>query len=249
VAELTHYQAGKPVHWQLADEVDLPNGRHLSGSKARVYEVLRLAKETAHCFPVGMVLSPPGWVPVWVFREPWSGGSAGDRRIRDLRQLGVPLEAQPFDSGGPAGSSSWIWRLGDAGSTSSRSDRPNPRKNESGPQARVSAAVLSSVSFVLRPGGRPAVWAGELVDLSPGMPHVAAPAVGLAQAVIEGRLTADEALEAYRQQLLGAYHSGELVSAFRAGTTFTICCDVPFPALQVLQRALAKLGAIEGGPA
>lgn len=238
---LTHYQAGKPVHWALRNDVDLPGVRHLSGSIARVFEILRLAQETAHCFRVGQGMAPAGWVPVWVFREPWAGGSAGDRRLRDLRRLGVELEGKPYDADG-SGSSSWIWRLGPASGTSPSTRRPNPREKPTGPKAQVSAEPLSGVSVRLCVA-RPVLYTGDLVDLSPGMPHVAAPTASLAQRVAEGTLSAAEAQEAYRQHLLAAYRGGELASAFRAGTALTVCCDAPFDALAVLGRALTKLGA------
>jgi hypothetical protein len=242
---LTHYQAGKPPHWQLQDDVALPNGRHLTGAKARVYEILRLARDTAHCFRVGKLLAPAGWVPVWVFREPWAGGSAGDRRVRDLRHLGIPLEGKPFDAGdGAISSLSWIWRLGSAEATPPTGGSI-PRKKSF--KARDCAQPLAGVTFHLRPGPRPTLWSGELLDLSPGMPHVAAPTASLAQRVTEGRLSPAEAEEAYRQQLLAAWRCGELARAFRAGTV-TLCCEAPFSALYVLERALVRLGATPGGP-
>jgi hypothetical protein len=238
------YQAAKPAHWQLQDEVELPNGRHLSGSKARVYEILRLAQETAHCFRVGKTYAPAGWVPVWVFREPWAGGSAGDRRLRDLRELGIELEGGPFDSGDGAASASWIWRLKPQGGAAvPLAGRPNPREKPHSVKARVSEPPLSGLTVHLRPGPRPAArWVGELVDLSPGMNHLAAPTASLALRVAEGRLSPDEGQAAYRTHLLALYRSGDLASAFRAGTA-TVCCEAPFDALSVLGRALTTLGA------
>ena len=241
-----HYQARKPRHWILADEVLLPTGVRITGSKARVYEALRLARDTAHCFCVGQQLAPAGWVPVWVFREPWCGGSAGDRRLRDLRQLGVQLDGQPFDAGTSGLSSSWIWRLAESGGTAPSACGSIPRKKAQGLQARDSSAPLAGTRFVLCSGGRPAAWAGELVDLSPGMPHAAAPAAALAKRVVAGDLGQAEAQEEYRQQLVGAYRSGELARSFRAGTSVTVCCEAPFDALEVLGRALAKLGGTVG---
>ncbi len=241
IAVQAHYQAGKPVHWALRNDVDLPGVRHLSGSIARVFEILRLTQETAHCFRVGQGMAPAGWVPVWVFREPWAGGSAGDRRLRDLRRLGVELEGKPYDAG--SGSSSWIWRLAAASGTQPPPGRPIPRGKPTEPKAQVSAAPLAGVSVRLC-SARPVLYAGLLVDLSPGMPHVAAPTASLAQRVAEGTLSAAEAQEAYRQHLLAAYRGGELASAFRAaGTALTVCCDAPFDALAVLGRALGRLGA------
>jgi hypothetical protein len=259
-----YHQAGKPSHWHLQDEVDLPNGLHLAGSKARVYQVLLLARDTAHCFPVGRTLAPAGWVPVWVFREPWAGGSAGDRRLRDLRQLGIQLEGGPFEAkdGAPA-SASWIWRLKPEGSsrppqrtrpqqlTNPLQVSPSPGEGVLGWTGRGGRGVrapLSNLTIHLRPGPRPALWSGELLDLSPGMHHPAAPTASLALRVAEGRLSQSEAQAAYRTHLLALYSAGDLARAFRAGTA-TVCCEAPFDALSILGRALASLGATIATPA
>jgi hypothetical protein len=238
------FQAAKPAHWIIQEEVVLPNGRHLQGAKARVYEVLRLALETSCCFPIGRHLAQAGWVPTWVLREPWAGGAAGDRRVRDLRALGVAIEGRPFDAGDEAASASWVWQLGGGfpSRPGNRPGRPIPREKPLAREERVSSAPLSGLHFRLHPGARPARWLGELLDLSPGMPHVAAPTASLAQHVQEGRLSPAEALEIYRRQLLTAWRGGELARAFRPGKV-TICCESPFDALPVLQRALEHLGA------
>lgn len=105
-----HHQAAKPAGLDLAEEVTLPNGRHCAGTKARVYDLLRWTAETGHRFAIGRHQGPAGWVPTWVLREPWAGGAAGDRRVRDLRAAGVDIEGQPFETG-EQGTASWIFRL------------------------------------------------------------------------------------------------------------------------------------------
>ena len=48
-------------------------------------------RRQAYRWQVGRHFAPPGWVPTWVLREPWAGGAAGDRRLRDLREEGVDM--------------------------------------------------------------------------------------------------------------------------------------------------------------
>lgn len=246
---MTAYQQGKPVHWIMPEEVTLPSGRRLTGTKAKVYEVLRLAKETAHVFRVGQAYAPPGWVPVWVFREPWCGGSAGDRRLRELKRVGVALESKQFNPGGTSPDSlSWIWRLKDGCEQAGAS--PGARSRRSVNQAPAGSSTpqpgsLQGVTIHLRLE-RPTLWVGQLVDISPGLHHLAAPPAALCQQVLRRELEPEQARTEYRRQLVPLYETGALARLFQpAGSprVLTVCCEAPFPALAVLQRALAALGA------
>lgn len=108
----TFHQAALPPGWHLADEATLPGGRSLTGTAARVYNLLVETIRHSHRWPVGRHLAPPGWVPTWVLREPWAGGAAGDRRLRDLREEGLAIESEKFTAGTDTpDSASWLWRL------------------------------------------------------------------------------------------------------------------------------------------
>jgi len=148
------HQAALPPGWHLADEAILPGGRTVTGTAARVYHLLAETHRRAHRWQVGRHLAPAGWVPTWVLREPWAGGAAGDRRLRDLREAGVSIVSQRFDPGDdePA-SASWLWRLG-----------PRGRVGEGAPLQGISVRFAA---------GRPAPV--EAVDISPGAASPLAP--------------------------------------------------------------------------
>jgi hypothetical protein len=110
---MTHHQAALPPGWHLAEKAALPGGRTVTGTAARVYHLLAESARKSHRWQVGRHYAAAGWVPTWVLREPWAGGSAGDRRLRDLRDAGVSIERQRFDPGeAEPASASWLWRLG-----------------------------------------------------------------------------------------------------------------------------------------
>jgi len=73
------------------------SGRKMAGTRARVYWLLRLTAERAISHRIGEQFGPPGWVPNYYFTHAWSGGSAGDRRRRDLSEkFGVEIESCRF---------------------------------------------------------------------------------------------------------------------------------------------------------
>lgn len=72
-------------------------GRKIAGTRARVYGLLRTTAEEGICHRIGELVGPAGWVPNYYFRKAWSGGNAGDRRLRDLREkFGVEIESMRF---------------------------------------------------------------------------------------------------------------------------------------------------------
>jgi len=221
-----HYQAAKPAGWEIADEATTPDGRHLTGTVARVYNLLAETARRRHGWAIGRHKAPAGWVPTWVLREPWSGGSAGDRRLRDLRDKhGVDVEGMSFTAG-ERSTSSWIWRLAES------KPHNNPGVSHS---ARVSSAPLGglSVSLLSVPvPDRPV----DSIDVSPGGDSPLAPSLAVA----------DD--ETYRRELLATYHAGRLVPVV-AGTEVVLWTDpaAGFDPRRVLRLALAKLGAAVGG--
>lgn len=92
------YQYRQP--FPLPDEATV-GGRTFRGARARVYWLLRFTRERSHCHPVGVAHGPPGKVPRFLLVEPWSGGSSGDRRARELREYGCDIEIESYQ--GPQG--------------------------------------------------------------------------------------------------------------------------------------------------
>jgi hypothetical protein len=241
---VTHHQAALPPGWHLADEATLPGGRTITGTAARVYDLLAETNRRAHRWQVGRHLAPAGWVPTWVLREPWAGGSAGDRRLRDLREAGVPVESQRFDPGDaePA-SASWLWHLpvspspggragdgrggqGVRGREGAPSPAPRGRVGEGG--APLQGVVVHFVA------GRPGP--AEAIDISPGAASPLAPSFA----------TCDD--EAYRRELLQAFHAGRLVAALTGRPECSLWADPAaiYNPRPVLEAALSKLGATFG---
>lgn len=226
-------QAVQPAGWILEDEAVLPDGRHLSGSKARVYHLLRLAAAHEHRFPIGRHLAPAGWVPTWVLREPWAGGSAGDRRVRDLRALGLAVTGEPF-SPPDGGSSSWVWRLGVA--TPACAARLNP-----GMPPLVNPATVSTHSPAAPPELSFAVASSaELLPANVVVVDLRQPAEPLAPLDMDP--------EAYRQRLLFLWRSGSL-KAILSGLreVFFLFPPGKEACADVLAKGLLRIGAVRRG--
>jgi hypothetical protein len=215
----TFHQAALPPGWHLADEAILPGGRPITGTAARVYNLLVETRRHAHRWNVGRHLAPPGWVPTWVLREPWAGGSAGDRRLRDLREEGLAIESERFVAGAAGDnapdSASWLWRLA------------SPTAAAAGAPAISPAAPLQglTVRFVATPAGA--------IDISPGASSHLAPSFA----------ACDDA--AYRSELLQAFHAGRLLASFTGRQQWSLWADpaAAYDPRPVLQTALSKLGA------
>jgi hypothetical protein len=253
---MTHHQAALPPGWHLPDEAILPGGRTITGTAARVYNLLLETGRHSHRWKVGRHLAPAGWVPTWVLREPWAGGSAGDRRLRDLREAGVSIASQRFNPGDEApASASWLWRIspspargecvwekgsGDEGpgEAGSSSFSPSPGgwvgdgRGGQGVRSREGAPLQGVVvRFV---AGRPAP--AEAIDISPGAPSPLAPSFA----------ACDD--EAYRRELLQAFHAGRLVAALTGRPEWSLWADPAalYNPRPVLETALSKLGAVLG---
>jgi hypothetical protein len=212
-----HHQASLPTGWSIPDQAILPGGREIAGTAARVYNLLVETARRSHRWKVGRHLAPAGWVPTWVLREPWSGGAAGDRRMRDLREAGVPIERDIFSIAEEApGSSSWLWRIG---------------KEGAGPSPKVVEAdhPLIKVRFVESSAGA--------VDISPGSRHVLAPSLRCAG----DEMYRDELLAAWRTGKLLPALQGRSEWALWADPT------AAFNQVPVLKAALPKLGVTVGG--
>ena len=249
---MTHHQAALPVGWHLADEANLPGGRTVNGTAARVYHLLAESHRRRHRWQVGRQLAPAGWVPTWVLREPWAGGSAGDRRLRDLREAGVSIESQRFDPGDaePA-SASWLWRLSSPavhpspargrGAGGEGSGSPSPARGECvwekgpGDEGPGGAGSLPLAGLTLHfTTTRPAPPGA--IDISPGAPSPLAPSFA----------ACDD--EAYRRELLQAFHAGRLVAALTGRREWSLWADPAalYNPRPVLEAALSKLGALLG---
>jgi len=229
----SHHQAALPPGWHLADETTLPGGRTITGTAARVYNLLLETGRHSHRWKVGRHLAPAGWVPTWVLREPWAGGSAGDRRLRDLREAGVSIDSQRFDPGDdePA-SASWLWHLAPGPGSPSPGGRGGDGRGGQGVRSREGAPLQGiTVRFV---AGRPAP--AETIDISPGASSPLAPSFA----------ACDD--EAYRRELLQAFHSGRLVAALTGRAEWSLWADPAalYDPRPVLETALVKLGAVLG---
>jgi hypothetical protein len=211
----TFHQAALPPGWHLADQAILPGGRSLTGTAARVYNLLVETRRQAYRWQVGRHLAPPGWVPTWVLREPWAGGAAGDRRLRDLREEGVAIESERFTAGTDTpDSASWLWRLAAAAV-----DTPTASPTAAAPLQGL------TVRFVADPAGA--------IDISPGASSYLAPSFA----------ACDDA--AYRLELLQAFHTGRLLAALTGRQHCALWADpiAAYDPRPVLQTALTKLGA------
>ncbi len=220
---MIHHQAPLPPGWHLADEATLPGGKSISGTAARVYNLLLETSRRAHRWQVGRHHAPAGWVPTWVLREPWAGGAAGDRRLRDLREEGLAIESQRFtaDDDTPA-SASWLWRL--ASPASSSPHRPTPAAQAAAPLQGIAIRFIAASE------------APSAMDISPGASSPLAPSFG----------ACDD--EAYRRELLEAFHAGRLVTYLKGHTEWRLWADpaAAYDPRPVLRSALSKLGATLG---
>ncbi len=233
-----------PAPFELPDEVTTPDGSTFTGHRARVYWLLRLTKERGYQHPVGRHRAPAGTVPVFLFREPWSGGQSGGRRVRELREYGVEVEIDDFSPREGQGSSTTLYRLvedpianGRAGtlresrvSTQTGKETEHRQARSAGTTNGTAAAArpLSSLRFSTAAGdGRDAVAEGWIRhDLTPGSTSPLAPGMG-----VLSRAT-------YLEELKAAWEAGEL-QRLGMGRGSILLVDTPLerPPFDVIETA------------
>jgi hypothetical protein len=218
----------RPGDWTLPESATLPNGEQLGGARARLYWLLRWTAERGFSFAIGRHPGPKGWVPAHVCKEPWSGGGAGDRRLRDLRERGVKIESQRFVT--PAGerTSTWLWRwTGDP--------EPGQARAETPPARLVFQTSIGCPAYA--PG-----WVKW--EVSPGSGHVLAPSAQLQTLVIRGQLSAAEATKIYLETLRTKYLDGKFRGVLSTPqAVLWIRPEVALDPLPTLSEILQKCGA------
>lgn len=238
---------------------DLPDvlrtaGKPVTGTRARVYWLLRLTAERRHNHL--MDTQPPsrgpfGWVPIHTLRAPWAGGAQGDRRVRDLQELfGVEYEVRRWNElGGPRESTATLYRLvkDPLSPLNLAAGSPGPSSACAG-TAPVVPGLLAGTRFWTHEGGRPE-RAGTTLCIDPNPQQPLSPSAELAAGVAAGALGATEASECYRERLLDAYRAG-LFASLRAHRHLVVWTSVPansWSPLPTLVRALTALGAEHAG--
>lgn len=221
--------------FELADEVTLDTGKRLRGSFARVYSLLRGTAEQRMEHRIGSKIGPAGWVPGYYLRKGWSGGNAGDRRVRQLRQdYGVGIEKMRFGEGEDEESNTYLYRwvsdpeTGTAGVNAESTNRTpeashrNPPTGSTLTNGRVSApsATLRAPSAprihpvhgrltFFTSVGNPGSGAPGPVNLAPHFRHCLAPSQRLMAGVVRGEVTGERAAAAYREELATQYAQGD----------------------------------------
>ncbi|HQN09856.1 MAG TPA: hypothetical protein PK569_20005 [Thermoanaerobaculia bacterium] len=227
----------KPGEWALPDVAVLANGTQLGGARARLYWLLRWTAERGATHAIGRHTGPVGWVPSHICKEPWSGGGAGDRRLRDLRERGVRLESQVYVAPDGERTSTWLWRwAGD----------PPAGDAERAPTASRARGAAHRGRLVFRTqSGCPIERDGWVKwEVSPGSGHVLAPPSSLQAALITGHVTHDQAVAQYLDILRRRYSAGEL-----DGVLSTRCAvlwvrpEVALDPLPTLRSVLVRCGA------
>ena len=249
--------------FDLPETVNLPGGRRWGGNRARVYWLLRLTAERRHAHAMDTTaptVGPAGWVPIHTLRAPWAGGAQGDRRVRDLHELGVAYEVRRWsDLGGPQDSAATLYRLtsdalaplngGTGTSPPSHFHQPSaPRGERRHPAAPRNE--LARLRFWVSPGAQPAGAAASLrADHTGG--HPLAPPADLVRDLAAGELDAKAADECYRQHLLEVYHRTRFASVSGLLHLVVWTSAEPLPGgwspLPMLVRALTALGAQHQG--
>lgn len=242
MAERSYYQA--PAPFELPSEAVVA-GRRFTGHRARVYHLLRLTRERRHRHAIGRHLGPPGKVPVFLLREPWSGGQSGGRRARELREYGLELRITTFEPPDGMGSSTTLYELveragvGDAG-TSTLGTRPAALATTPAAQSSVAADPATSGAWPKKVRLQRQLEPGA-VDLTPRPPAPGEARCVVAPSWLVG--TPDD----YRRQLAEAAEGGHLLRGLPSGPVVlaapqTALDELGFDPLPVLGEALAAAG-------
>lgn len=237
-------------------------GKTIEGSKARVYWLLRLSAERGVRHRVGALEAPAGWVPNYYLRKGWSGGNAGDRRLRDLRALGVELASQDFrpDRSDPSYTVLWRWvsdPVAVAGGEVPRNSFPRAQGGERGGFGSDTAGVVgprTPEGSQRPPASRLRFWtsvgfpgpdAPGRVDLAPHTRSLLALPGPSFSDVVVGKLAADRALQHLREKLRSRFR--ELRAWLAAGGEHTLWISVEHQAavdpLPTLVDVLTRCGA------
>jgi len=220
---------GRPP-FDLRDVVVLADGVRLRGTRARIYDLLRQTAERRIRHRIGAELGPEGWVPNYYLRKAWSGGNAGDRRLRELREkYGVEIEQGAFDTRkagcGGCSSRTVLWRWVCDRATETRPFAQNglmggfqTETKGAGPQeaAEGSAGVFGRLRFWTAVGNP-----GDLVpgatNLAPHQRHPLALPGWVFSGVVGGRMSRERALEEYVRHLRKAWVNGNLRELLGSG--------------------------------
>lgn len=259
-----YFQA--PAPFAIPEEATLPSGERLGGGRARVYWLLRLSVEQRVSHAVGRHQAGIGWVPNFLLREPWSGGNAGDRRLRDLRERGVRLEQAAFAAPNGERSNTILWRwIGDGAAAAPTTTAANPQHSALGGLMRGFSddtagsprTPLASGAGRARQRGVPATdfWtsvgfpgedAPDRVEVTPGAKSPLAPWATLLTQVVHGVYTQEQAAEAYRDRLRTLFATGRLRGELERLDEATFWVDAvaaeTFNPLVVLTDALVASG-------
>lgn len=259
--------------FDLAEEIELPNGETLKGSIARIYSLLRGTVDQNMEHRIGSKIGPAGWVPGYYLRKAWSGGNAGDRRLRDLKPLGVEISRMRFEEDQEPGqtqrSNTFLYRWvsdpepGIAIRTPEASHR-NPNTGTtlandrvSGPSASLRTPPLAPVARIHPAHGRltfltcvgnPGSGAPAAVNLAPHFRHCLAPSSRLMADVVRG-LSASDAAVLYREELAVSWAEGDMRFWFEENLGkvvtlwTTVECGAAFNPLPTLTAILVKCGA------
>lgn len=192
--------------WELPDQVHLPDGRKFSGTRARVYWLMRLTAEREHRHPMETVtqeLGPPGWTPIHTLRRPWAGGASGDRRARELRETyGVEIEIRDWtDLGGPEDSDTTLYRITEDPIARGTTPPAPPTDKKATPIRRHPLAGIRFRTCIGKPAG-----AAKALRVDPGFQHVLSPSLEVSRR-IRSMDDLDAGLECYREELRERWRS------------------------------------------
>lgn len=226
-----------PQPFPLAEEATMPDGSVVRGGKARVWSLLEETARRRWQHPIGRQLGPAGAVPGFLLREPWAGGSAGDRRLRDLREHGVDYTHEAF-VGADGETSTEVYRLVEA-----RQDAPSPPpvRRAALPGERQRSAPLRFWTAV----GSVSGIRGIGIQVGTGC----GPSRRIVAEAVAGRLTPAAAHDAYLSELRAHYAQGRLDGLLEIDEELVLWVwpGLPIEVLAPLTHALTKLGATHLG--
>lgn len=220
---------------------------------------------------IGAKIGPAGWVPNYYLRKAWSGGNAGDRRVRQLRtDYGVRIEGMRFGEEDPQAdgdtSNTWLFRwvsdpeAGTANRTPEASTRNPPPGSTLADErvSRPSASLRTPPSRRIDPVhgrltfftcvGNPGSTAPGPVNVAPHLRHCLAPSTRLMADVVRG-LPAEKAQALYREELAARWKEGDMRFWFEEnlGKVLTLWttpeCAAAFNPLPLLAPILVRCGA------